>query len=107
MAKTFNGSSNVIMLNSTDVSTKAEGLGILVINISAEIEKIDEFILDIATKGLMGTAVNGLLDTYIKNRDIIDSIVRNFAQATCVLKESAAAHSNVNEEAATAAKGGI
>ena len=105
MGQTFDGSS-AIMLNSASVSTKADELGGLIMDIANEVGKIDGFIHDIATKGLKGTAVNGLLNTYIVNRDIIDDFVKNFARVSCTLKESAAAHSSVNEEAATAANGG-
>lgn len=108
MGAVFEGSGNgsQIEQDAVSVNTKANDLYDLVVRIKNEIHAIDEEIIAIAHKGLKGSAVESSVRTYIQNREVIDGFVKKFAATACVLSESAIAHSNINEEAETAAGGG-
>lgn len=100
-----NGNGSAIIQDAAGVNTKAGDLNELVGRIAQEVFEIDEQIRALALNGIKGSAMTKAVHTYNTNREVIDQFVKRFAATACVLSESAIAHSNVNDEAETAAAG--
>lgn len=93
--------------NASDQQRKAEQLEALVQRIVNKMDEIDEEIINLVEGGMEGKSVQTMANTYIENRDVISQFVKRFAAIACVVHESAEQMMKVEEEANTAAMGGI
>lgn len=101
------GSTAVIEQDTAIVNSKAIALYELVEDIKTEVLAIDTEIQTLALSGIKGSAMTTAVNTYVTNREVLDDFVKRFAATACVLNENAIAHSNINDEAQTAASGGV
>ena len=94
-----------LLQNADAKMEKADQLMSIAQSIANKIEEIDTEIERLACGGLKGTAVEAMSQTYLHNRDIINTFIIRFASAACVMYNGSEDAKNYQMKATDAASG--